>query len=355
MDNKKKAQQFFEDHDIFAYKDITEESELYAKDALEDDQLTESVDDFLKASSREAVLDKINEQVDVNHSIEAQVVPQTQVVKPQILQQPVLEVQANANSNMQGNVQVSQSINVNKDVKAQASDHQTQRNYDVMDERVYKHIEGLLKKATENNVKSEDEFYEMWKSKKFHDELEMLKSEAFFASQNELRKMGLPYDDSLDTDRKFNFYGKFLSAMAMISGALMEKTTLLSDIMAGNIGFSHALSMAGFVCFAALTAFSKKKELKYRLALARLADSYEESNGLISKEDIIAITGADQNIYPDEYKLAVMTQEEKDELFKNMPKTKPMSKRKQIKAIKKLLNVYEADQLLNSMKEDKNL
>lgn len=148
----------------------------------------------------------------------------------------------------------------------------------------------------------------------------------------ELRQLGIPVDDDLMNDVANSAFFK------ICAGLLVASSVVTNDPL-----WSLALMSSGIIAFAGTKYAEYKGDLKYRKALDEVRNAFIDSNGTMTEADVQRILNSHKVKLPDEYALACMTKDERDDILANAKNPKELSKRKLIKHIKRELANFEIE------------
>ena len=158
-----------------------------------------------------------------------------------------------------------------------------------------------------------------------------------YLKRAELREIGIPIDENFEKDKTINSTLKFISSCATIGG-----------LWAMYFGASPALTLAGITGYVGCTYIANKMDLKYRTAVYLLQNTYLNSRGGLTKDDVKDIMMVTDYKAPDKYSLACMTEEERQIALADTPSK--LSKKQMIKRIYNALNEYERKENLRILK-----
>lgn len=168
--------------------------------------------------------------------------------------------------------------------------------------------------------------------------------EAILLKNHELRQLGIPFDETLERQVSQNLTFKMLSAMMVVS-----------SIVAKDPQWTLALATSGISLFICTKYTECKADLKYRKAVDDVRKAFIRARGAMTEEDVQRILNTHKVKLPDEYALACMTQEERDEILDNAKNPKELSKRKLIKHIKRELTNFEVQRYEEMRKKQKTV
>ena len=329
---KNKAQKFFEEHNLNDYKNANDNELYMSKNENNINESLESINSIIEDNCIEIEfieddwnlnkVENIEAKADLDNSKEKNSVENKEEVpkKPKKIDDPAMkswtarvdayiESQEQAKREKEKDLVVGGTVvTLNKDESCASSSN-----------KVYKREKDEI-----------DRYYDF--------------VEAIFLERAKLRELGLPYDDTFESEYSHNIIAKFLSATAVASGAISSESlpTLFENIVSNSIGISEGLVVVGLLGFVGATLIAKKQDLKYRKALYHLTNVYLNSRGYFPDELVKEATNTFESNLPDKYDLACMLKEDREKLLKEAKNPNEMSKKQKIKKIYDTIDQYEA-------------
>ena len=156
--------------------------------------------------------------------------------------------------------------------------------------------------------------------------------------KSKLRKLGINVEEDFLLEKSINKNIKVLSSISFIYGLYLTQMLPpnIVDVLTQTNSASFALCWAGISGYALAKVWEKKSDFKYKKALLDLQKAYLEDK-IITDEEIKYIVGNDNVKIPDEFELAVLPKEEREEWLRKQNSVEKFSTKEKTKRIKKAL------------------